>query len=86
MTKPLQERIGGGVGGGGGGKRWWGLCGIQWDGKERIGTKVKTWGEGWGLFLILFRTVEPRYNESPRYNKRYFLPQLQYHVWKRTSI
>ena len=65
-TKPLQERIGGG--GGGGGKRWWELCGIQRDGKERIGTKVKTWGEGWGLFLILFRTVEPQYNET-RYNE-----------------
>ena len=42
----------------------WGLCGIQRDRNERIGTKVKTWGKGWGLFLILFRTVEPRYNET----------------------
>ena len=37
-TKPLEERIGGGGG--------WGLGGIQRDGDERIGTKVKTWEEG----------------------------------------
>ena len=37
-TKPLQERIGGGVG--------WGLSGIQRDGNKRIAKKVKTWGEG----------------------------------------
>ena len=48
----------------GGGGEEWGLCGIQKDRNERIGKKVKTWGEGWGLFLILFRTVEPRFNET----------------------
>ena len=40
-----------------------GLSEIQRDGNQRIGAKVKTWGEEWGLFLFLVCTVEPRCNE-----------------------
>ena len=85
MTKPLQERIGGGVGGGGGGRGGGDFAGFKGWGKSELGKKSKP-GERGGAYFSFFRTVEPRYNESPRYNKRYFLPQLQYHVWKRTSI